>query len=177
MPHGIHGTVGKVFPLPKPVSNIFYSRLIRDEDVFLFSYFPLYPSAYRVYAASYFLQSRGNFGVLKSEHHSLAIPIACDDLNQFRPTVHVDQFCQCTHIFVESSPMISVKIIIPHCQLGWCGYDHVKLCETIHIYNTEASQVYPSQTGFHTYIIQMSHKMICHEVEDLRHGFGGFSTK
>ena len=131
--------VGKVFPQLEPVCNIFYGRFIRDEDVFLFSYFPLYPSAYRVYAASYFLQSRGNFGVLKSEHHSLAIPIACDDLNQFRPTVHVDQLCQSTHIFVESSSTIPVEIAIPHCELRWCGYDHVKLWETIHIDKTETS--------------------------------------
>lgn len=131
--------VGKVFPQLKPVCNIFYKRLIRDKDVFLFSCYPFYPSAYRVYAFSDFLQSRGYFGGSESDHHSLAIPVACEDLNQFRSTVHVDQLCQSTHIFVESSSTIPVEIAIPHCELRWCGYDHVKLWETIHIDKTETS--------------------------------------
>ena len=70
--------------------------------------------------------------------------------------------------------MIPVEIVMPHFKLGWRHYNHIKLCETVHIYNTKAIHFYPPQIGFYTYIIQISHKMMCREVEDLRHGFGGF---
>ena len=123
--------IGNVFFQPEPVNNIFYRRLIRDKDVFLFSCFLFYSSAYHVYAVSNFLQCQGNIRGSKLEHHSFAIPISYEDLNQLCPTVHVDLFCQCTHVFVESSSMIPVEIIIPHCELRWRGYDHV--------YKTEAS--------------------------------------
>ena len=87
---GFLAPVGKVFPQPEPVSNIFYRRFCRDKDVFLFSCFPFYSDAYRFYAVSDFLQSRGTFGSSKLKHYSLAMPISREDLNQFRPTVHVD---------------------------------------------------------------------------------------
>ena len=87
---GFLALVGKVFSQPEPVNNIFYGRLIRDKDVFLFSCFPFYSDAYRFYAVSDFLQSRGNFSNSELEHYSLAIPISRKDLNQFRPTIHVD---------------------------------------------------------------------------------------
>ena len=35
----------------------------------------------------------GVISAVPSKHHSLAIPISRKDLNQFLPTVHVDQFC------------------------------------------------------------------------------------
>ena len=87
---GFLAPVGNVFSQPEPVRNIFYRRLIRDKEVFLFSCFPFYSDAYRFYAVSDFLQSRGTFGSSKLKHYSLAMPISREDLNQFWPTVHVD---------------------------------------------------------------------------------------
>ena len=87
---GFLAPVGKLFSQPELVRNIFYGRLIRDEDPFLLPCLPFYSFPYCVCVVSDPLQSQGNFGSSESEHHSLSILISRDDLNQFRPIIHDD---------------------------------------------------------------------------------------